>query len=93
MHADHVQATLATAQEAGVLSLASLWWTDGLPARTLGALALNEIAQQARYLINTYDAASEEVLVGVGDQLTASGTLLMYQDFGSAPFALQVRRT
>jgi hypothetical protein len=88
---DHVQSTLATAQQAGVMSLARLWWREAFPAANLGELVNYEIGQQAIYLAQVWNSASEEVLVGVGDQLTASGDLLMYEDFGSADFALQVK--
>lgn len=91
--ADHVQSTIATAEEAGVLALARLWWRNSWPTPDLAGLVDFEIGQQALYLTKTFNPASEEVLVGVGDQLDASGNLVMYQDFGSADLALQVRHT
>lgn len=86
---DHIQSTIATAEEAGVLSLARLWWRDAFPAAALGELANYEIGRQALYLSKVWNPTTEEVLVGVGDQLNGT-QLLMYEDFGSADFALQV---
>lgn len=73
-----------------MLALARLWWRDAFPATSLGPLANFEIGWQALYLTKVWDAVAEEVLVGVGDQLNGT-QLLMYEDFGSADFALQVR--
>ena len=94
MHADHVQSTMATAEETGVLSLARLWWNASFTG-TLSTLALEEIGRQSIYLTKAWDATAEEVLVGVGDQLNTSNPdnpeLVMFSDFGTADIALQVR--
>lgn len=82
---------MATAEQAGVMSLARLWWRDVF-VQDLSTLANFEIGRQSIYLSKTWDADEEEVMVGVGDQLNpTSGELLMFADFGSADFALQVQ--
>lgn len=72
------------------MSLARLWWRDAFVG-TLNALSGEEIGRQSIYLAQTWDPDSEEVMVGVGDQINGTtNALLMYKDFGRADFALQV---
>ena len=81
---------MAAAQAAGILALGQLWWDDtftGAPNAT-GAALVGEIVRQASWLSKTWDAASSQVLVGVGDQLNDAGGLLAYEDFGPAHTAL-----
>jgi hypothetical protein len=74
-----------------VLSLARLWWREPFATFEEGPLVDFEIGRQALYLSKTWNPTTKQVLVGVGDQLDPEGDLLTYQDFGIAPFALQVR--
>jgi hypothetical protein len=84
---------MATAEQTGVMSLARMWWRAIFDDETVQALNEPigiEIARQSTYLVKSWNADTQEVLVGVGDQVE-QGELLMYSDFGTADRALSVR--
>ena len=83
---------MAAAESAGVLALGQLWYDKTLTAAPSGTnlALLTEIVRQATWLAKVWDKANGQVLVGVGDQLSADGSLAAYSDFGTAPYALQV---
>lgn len=96
MHADHVIVTMATANQVALMSLAVTWWKETIGQ--LGALELradtDELLRGAAYLMRAWDPTKDDygrLMLGVGDQLSATGVPRLYEDFGDAEDALQVR--
>ena len=84
---------MATAESTGVLALGQLWWADTWAKAAFAAdnALIAEIVRSATWLSKTWNNATGQVLVGVGDQLESqTGKLLAYEDFGTADAALKV---
>eukprot|EP00892_Ulva_mutabilis_P009409 jgi/Ulvmu1/6840/UM031_0045.1 len=92
---DHVVVTMATANQVATMSLSFVWWRETIGQ--LGSAVLravrDELLRGSAYLIRAWEPGRNDagrVMLGVGDQLDLSGLPEMYQDFGTAPFALQI---
>lgn len=84
---------MATAESTGVLALGQLWWAATWESAVFqaGDDLVAEIVRSATWLSKTWNGATNQVLIGVGDQLDPqTGELLAYQDFGTADAALRV---
>jgi hypothetical protein len=89
-HADHIVSTLAIAEELGVIALGALWWDAGYTNKTRDRVA-TEMTRQGRFLTQAWDAQTQELLVGIGDQKDRTdGSLLTFKDFAEAQRALAV---